>query len=930
MILSLVAGQLHIGHALNKILKDIINRYKIMTGHRIEYVPGWDCHGLPIEMKALEGLKGDVRAMEPMEVRKKARQHAENTIIDQKAGFMRWGVLGDWEESYKTMDPEYEAAELGVFQKMVQEGYIQRRLKPVYWSPSSHTALAEAELEYPEGHVSRAAYVSLPMVMVGSELPDAANGAEVMIWTTTPWTLPANVAVAFSSDMDYSIADASDGKRYIIATECLESVIEATGLTLNEVANFRGAQLKGSICKHPIEEAMTSLMIPAGHVTSEAGTGLVHTAPGHGVEDFEACMDHDIPMRCPVDGDGAYTDEVGHADLIGLNVLDKETTEAVLAKVGGSGHLVHAYDYGHRYPYDWRTKKPVILRATEQWFVNLASLKTQAKEAIKGVEFLPQIGRARLEAMIGSRNEWCISRQRVWGTPLPAFYRDDGREVLIDDEVISHVKGLVAEHGTDIWWTSPADDLLPLSYRGQGWLPGKDTLDIWLDSGVSWTAALGPRGIKTPVDVYLEGSDQHRGWFQSSLLSSMAMTGKPPYKTIITHGFVLDAKGRKMSKSIGNVVDPNLIVNGGKNTKKHPPYGADILRLWVASTDYTKDAVVGDNILKTLAESYRKVRNSSRFILGNLSDFDYSNHAVAYEDLCSADRYMLHRVSCWEEEITGHYEKYAFSKAYASIMNFVSKDLSAFYFEITKDRCCEALKTYIKLESRNLNLNLNLTLTPFRLYADAENSISRRAAQTVMAHSLLSLTRGVAPICPHLAEDITSHNGTIEGLVEKSVFETGWFQEEPAWRNLDLADDWTQYLSFRAEVNRALEKTRAEKLLPATSAAHLVITTSAAENLERYGLEDLSQLFLTASVEVRKPGEEANVVEGGCLLEHTGVLSHKTGQEEEVKIQVYQTQMKKCARCWRFAIPHECGEDVCSRCEVVLSKKFFSSMTDAI
>jgi len=889
-------GKIHIGHALNKILKDVINRYMLLRGCQVEFIPGWDCHGLPIEMKAMEGVsREELRALDSCTVRERARQHAAATIVEQQQDFMRLGVLADWENAYTTMQPGYEAAQIGAFQQLVQKGYVHRRLKPVYWSPSSRTALAEAELEYPDDHVSQAAYVALPVAKLGAAMPQEALGASVMVWTTTPWTLPANVALAYGEDLEYAVVEGA-GRRYIVASDCVDDVASTTGMPLQVVASFSSAALEGTECLHPTRSNMWSPLIPAGHVTAAAGTGLVHTAPGHGVEDFQACSGRGLPMLCPVDADGRYTEEVDDEQLQGLAVLGKGN-EVVLEKLRSSDYLVHSYRHPHRYPYDWRTKKPVILRATAQWFINLESLKDDAVEALRDVQFTPPAGSARLHGMLGTRNEWCISRQRVWGTPLPAFYRDE--EVLMDPEVISHVQSLVHQFGTDCWWNLSSDELLPEKYRGQGWERGGDTLDIWLDSGISWSAALGTRGIEAPADIYFEGSDQHRGWFQSSLLTATALTGSAPYRHVVTHGFVLDEKGRKMSKSLGNIVDPALVVLGGTNQKKNPPYGADVLRLWAASTEYTRDATIGQGILKSTAEAYRKIRNCSRFILGNLNDFDATQDAVPYEELPSVDRFMLHRLAIWHDEVTAQYDTLAMSKVYQSLVGFVAKDLSAFYFEVTKDR----------------------------LYADGQDSHSRRSAQTVLHTVLDTLNMSLAPILCHLAEDIEQHRvGGSAPLDDNSdnrhfsVFQKEWIVQDPRWRDHDLAALWESALAVRTEVNRGLERLRADKTL-AASAARVVLSTEASSplgaQLAALGPDALARLCLTAAVELRSLDAQADSAQ---LLSHDCIVSGRGDESNRLVVDIYDSRFQKCARCWQYAIGPGEAQDICTRCAIVLTK----------
>ncbi|MGA0309390.1 MAG: isoleucine--tRNA ligase, partial [Vulcanococcus sp.] len=640
-------GALHVGHALNKILKDIINKTALLQGKRARFVPGWDCHGLPIELKVLQGLKSSERAeLTPVSLRKKAHAYALEQVEGQKAGFRRWGIWADWDQPYLTLQKDYEAAQIGVFGAMVLAGHIYRGLKPVHWSPSSRTALAEAELEYPDGHSSPSVFAAFPAVELPSELAGtleqaglspaqatAKGGLAVAIWTTTPWTLPANLAVSVNERLDYAICaieaqgdnPAPAASHLVVAAELRESLETSLGLSLKPLVSVKGSALEGLQYRHPLLERTSPVVIGGDYITTEAGTGLVHTAPGHGVDDFNTGRKYKLPVLCPVDEAGNLTAEAG--PFAGTNVL-KDANPTIISALEETGLLLKQERYEHRYPYDWRTKKPTIFRATEQWFASVEGFRQAALDAIAQVEWLPASGRNRIEAMVSERGDWCISRQRTWGVPIPVFYHRETGEVLLNEATLSHIQGLIAEHGADVWWERDEAGLLPETYAAEAsqWRKGTDTMDVWFDSGSSWAGVLG--GIEGassrapqlhyPADLYLEGSDQHRGWFQSSLLTSVAVNGHAPYKRVLTHGFTLDEKGRKMSKSLGNVVDPAVLVSGGKNQKQEPPYGADVLRLWVSSVDYSADVPLGPGIVKQLADVYRKVRNTARYLLGNL------------------------------------------------------------------------------------------------------------------------------------------------------------------------------------------------------------------------------------------------------------------------------------------------------------------------
>ena len=623
-------GQLHIGHALNKILKDIINRYHLLQGRKIRYVPGWDCHGLPIELKVLQNMKQAERQnLTPLQLRQKAKEFALKTVDEQRESFKRYGIWGDWENPYLTLKPEYEAAQIGVFGEMFLKGYIYRGLKPVHWSPSSKTALAEAELEYPEGHVSRSIYAAFPVQKVGSGLKGSLDGflpeLGVAVWTTTPWTIPGNLAVAVNGALEYAVVEVSrrdaearrECKYLIVAAELVDRLAAVLGVELTVKVRFPGQDLEHTTYRHPLFDRESPVVIGGDYITTESGTGLVHTAPGHGQEDYIVGQRYGLPILAPVDDSGNFTDEAGK--FSGLNVLG-EGNQAIIDALNEAGSLLKEEAYPHKYPYDWRTKKPTIFRATEQWFASVAGFREEALKAISSVRWIPAQGENRITPMIAERSDWCISRQRSWGVPIPVFYDEATGEVLLNADTINHVQAIIAEKGSDAWWELSVEELLPETYRnnGKSYRRGTDTMDVWFDSGSSWAAVAKQRPeLCYPVDMYLEGSDQHRGWFQSSLLTSVAVNGVAPYKTVLTHGFVLDENGRKMSKSVGNVVDPQLMIQGGTNQKQQPAYGADVLRLWVSSVDYSGDVRLGGNIIKQLADVRNKIRNTARFLLGS-------------------------------------------------------------------------------------------------------------------------------------------------------------------------------------------------------------------------------------------------------------------------------------------------------------------------
>ena len=791
-------GNLHIGHALNKILKDIINRYQLLQGRKVRYVPGWDCHGLPIELKVLQAMKPEERLeLTPLKLRKKAQKFALKTVKQQSKDFQRYGIWGDWEHPYLSLQPEYEAAQIGVFGKMVLEGYIYRGRKPVHWSPSSQTALAEAELEYPEGHTSRSIYAAFPIVKLAPTVPEDWQqylpNLSVAIWTTTPWTIPGNLAVSVNPDLNYALVETPEGNYWIVAAELVDRLCETLETQLTAVSTIKGKALEHCTYRHPLYDRESEVVIGGDYVTTESGTGLVHTAPGHGLEDYTVGLRYGLDIFAPVDANGNFTIEAG--PFAGLNVLD-QGNQAVIEALKEAGSLLKEEPYLHKYPYDWRTKKPTIFRATEQWFASVEGFRDAALKAIDEVKWIPSQGQNRITAMVAERSDWCISRQRSWGLPIPVFYEEETGEPLLNEETIAHVQKTIAEKGSDAWWYMDVDALLPESYRDNGkkYRKGTDTMDVWFDSGSSWAAVAEQREqLVYPADMYLEGSDQHRGWFQSSLLTSVANHGVAPYKEVLTHGFVLDEQGRKMSKSIGNVVDPSIVINGGKNKKQEPAYGADVLRLWVSSVDYSSDVPLGKNILGQMSDIYRKIRNTARFLIGNLHDFDPATDAIPYDQLPELDRYMLHRMTEVFAEVTEAFESYQFFRFFQTVQNFCVVDLSSFYLDIAKDR----------------------------LYISAADSPRRRSCQTVLAIALENLAKAIAPVLCHMAEDIwqklpypTPH---------QSVFQAGWVTLEDEWKHPEMAEVWQKLRQVRAEVNQVLEEARKNKMVGSSLEAKVLL-----------------------------------------------------------------------------------------------------------
>ncbi|KAG8947207.1 isoleucine-tRNA ligase [Tulasnella sp. 424] len=802
-------GHLHMGHALNKILKDIINRFQLLRGKRVDYVPGWDCHGLPIEHKALKELGAGHETIPPVAVRKIARQVAERDMKVQMEEFKQFGIMADWshEGTYRTMgedtnprfensatrgltksssspkDHDYEIRQLRVFQELVKKGLISRRHRPVHWSPSSKSALAEAELQYVDDHKSFPVYVKF-QVSQGQMAPGLAdmvenvrNGKEdpvhLVIWTTTPWTLPANMAIGVNAKLDYALlrrTEHPDEGILIVGKDRLEALNKVLG-DYEVLGILPGSALSGTAYSHLFHRSSSPapLVTEWSDVEAGTGTGLVHMAPGHGKEDYAALtaagLLDKLDIVCPVDDNGRYTDDIvdlSKDPVIGERLRGKEVLsdggKEMVGILKESGVLVGQGTLKHKYPYDWKTKKPIILRATSQWFANVDDIKGAALKSLEDVKFHPEISRSRMESFVRERSEWCISRQRAWGVPIPALYDAETDEAILSAESLDHIIPILTEKGVDYWFEGPVEDFIPptLQNNGRKYVKGTDTVDVWFDSGTSWSLIkerLGERDRDSLCDVYLEGSDQHRGWFQSSLLTATgaAEVGKEvaPYRDLITHGFVLDDKGKKMSKSDGNIISPLTIINGGQNKKKDPAYGADLLRLWAASVEYGRDVSIGPKVLAQSAETLRKLRNTVRFMLANLKDGDAVRgdfRRATKEELSLIDQYVLLHLQQLEHTCREAYSDYNFPRVIASLNRFATNTLSSLYFDVTKDT----------------------------LYADPIDHPARRATITVLYEVLHTLVPILAPILPHLAEEVhqTLHQQTSKPSA--SIFELGW------------------------------------------------------------------------------------------------------------------------------------------------------------
>lgn len=884
-----------------------LSRYKLLKGKKARFVPGWDTHGLPIELKVLQNIsREEKQKLTPLGLRQQARAFAEATVASQMEQFKRFGVWGDWEQPYLTLQNKYEAAQLGVFGKMVTNGHIYRGRKPVHWSPSSQTALAEAELEYPEGHTSQSCYVSFNIEDGGENLRNYMP-CSLAIWTTTPWTIPANRAVAINASLDYALVEVNsasveawNASNIIVALDLVEQLEEKFGVSMKVITSFKGNELEGVTYRHPLfPDKIQPVVIGGDYVTTESGTGLVHTAPGHGQEDYKIGMKYGLEVFSPVDDYGRFTKDAGMFD--GMRVLSEGNT-AVLQELSNLKCLLKEEPYQHKYPYDWRTKKPIIFRATDQWFASVDEFREATAEAAKKVKWVPSSGFNRITGMIQGRSDWCISRQRRWGVPIPAFYDKVTGDPLLSNETISYVQAIVAEEGTDAWWEKDTEYLLPdsLKHKAKDLCKGQDTMDVWFDSGSSWASVLmSKENLRYPADLYLEGSDQHRGWFQSSLLTSVATNGLAPYEQVLTHGFVLDESGNKMSKSLGNIIDPRKVILGGNNQKQDPALGADVLRLWVSSVDYTSDVSIGPGILKQTSDVYRKLRGTIRFLLGNLFDFDPKEASIPYEDLPSIDRYILSQFAVALKEIERGYETYQFSR-YLGVMNkFVVSDLSNFYLDVAKDR----------------------------LYIPKGGSFSRRSCQTVLNELLLGMVSSVAPILPHLAEDAWSHSHFLTSA--PSVFNSGWYNPKPQWTegcSQEFLLSWEHALGLRDVVTKTLELAREQKLVGSSLEASAVIYVEHDKSLQEAvsffgsenGVDDMRYLFLTSQVE-----RVDKSVAVSCEY-HTAATIEGLG---EVVVGVKKANGHKCIRCWNYS--EQVGTnpehpELCERCVPVVEDLGFT------
>jgi isoleucyl-tRNA synthetase len=868
-------GHIHMGTAFNKILKDIIVKSRQMAGFDAPYVPGWDCHGLPIEHRVDTELGQKKAGMSQADVRRYCRRYAEKYIDIQRSEFKRLGVLGDWEDPYLTMNYAYEATIVREFGRFVLNGSVYRSKKPIYWCTSCRTALAEAEVEY-EAHTSPSIYVKFPMVSDLSELQPALRGKKVfmVIWTTTPWTIPANLGIALHPDFGYAAVDT--GKDVLILAKGLADIcMDAFGIKSYEIiAEFRGPELEKLKAKHPLYDR-ESLIVLAPYVTLDAGTGCVHTAPGHGREDYETGLEYHLDVYSPVDDEGRFTQDVEY--FAGLHVFDANSR--VNQKLRDTGALLKEETISHEYPHCWRCKNPVIFRSTEQWFISMEKndLRKNALKAIKGVSWIPNWGQDRIYGLIENRPDWCISRQRAWGVPITLFRCSACSHIVFSQEILDHVAQSVEKHGADIWFLEPEERLVPPGTKcpecgATHFRKETDILDVWFDSGVSHAAVMEAReGLGSPSDLYLEGSDQHRGWFHSSLLCSVGTRGRAPYKSVLTHGFVVDGSGKAMHKSAGNVIAPEDLIRN---------YGAEIIRLWVAGEDYKDNIRLSKEILDRLVEAYRRIRNTCRFIIGNLYDFDPKKDGVAYEEMEELDRWALHRLQELSERVLMAYDNFEFHPVFHGLHNFCVLDLSAFYLDVIKDR----------------------------LYVSPSKSSARRSAQTALYEILEVLVRLMAPILSFTADEVWQflwRDGR-PASVHMDVF----LPVKERYKDSALAARWENILAIRKEVTKALEIERKEKRIGHSLEASVTLGLPGElrEHLVFYQ-DELKYLFIVSSVSM-VPAED---VQGG----------HESEEVKGLRVKVTTNSNPRCDRCWVHEESVGTYKDhpkICERCVKALAE----------
>lgn len=869
-------GDIHLGTAFNKILKDFIVRYKNMSGFKAPYVPGWDTHGLPTELKARKkaGIKNSTEISD-LELRKICKDFALTYINGQREQFKRLGGLAQWDDPYITLIKEFEAKQIEIFATMACKGYIYKGLKPVHWCTSCQTALAEAEIEYADD-ACKSIYVKFKVnddKGKFSNLGIKNDNIYFVIWTTTTWTLPGNVAVCLGPNFEYSLVKCNN-EYLIVAKELLEKTMQIANVeNYKEIATFNGKELENIVLDHPFL-SKKSLVILGDHVTLESGTGCVHTAPGHGMEDFDVCQNYkELPIVVPVDSLGRLTEEAGR--FAGLKI--NEANEVILEYLKENNYLFAVQDVMHQYPHCWRCKKPVIFRATEQWFCSIEDIKSKAIEEIKKVKWLPKWGEERITSMVQDRKDWCISRQRKWGVPIPIFFCKECGEPLIDYDVMMNISKIFRERGSNAWYELDVCDLLPKGIKCkkcgcEKFTKEKDIMDVWFDSGVTHSAVLDQReNLHSPADLYLEGGDQHRGWFQSSLLTSIAYKGVAPYKAVITHGMVVDGNGKKMSKSLGNGISPDDIV------KK---YGADILRLWVASSDYQADIRISNDILKQLSEAYRKIRNTARFMLGNLYDFDPNKDIVENDKLMEIDKWALNTLHILEQKIITAYENFEFHQVYHSVLNFCVVDMSNFYLDVIKDR----------------------------LYVEKSNGTKRRAAQSTMYKILDSLVRLISPILAYTSDEIWQYMPHIKSDDKENIAFNCIQKAENFKLDKKFMEKWEVYNKLRNDVQKALEEARNKKIIgKALEAGVELLCDENLYDIIKNQEETLKTIFITSEVKI-KVGEDSELTKGENI--------------KNLYIRVYKAPGEKCERCWSHSLSvgkNSTHPTICERCASILN-----------
>ena len=861
-------GEIHLGTALNKTLKDFIVKYKNMSGFCAPYVPGWDTHGLPIELKAMKSIGVENGAIPPVELRKHCRDFAMTHVKNQMKQFKRLGTLGDYDDPYLTLKHEYEARQVEVFGKMAKDGYMYKGLKPVYWCPDCNTALAEAEIEY-SNDPCHSIYVKFNVTddkglftAMGLDL----SKVFFVIWTTTTWTIPGNLAICLGPDYDYTLVQVGN-EYYVMANELVKTTMESAGISeYKTIGLFRGSELEHIKTKHPLYDRLSPVIV-GDHVTLESGTGCVHTAPGYGVEDFEVCKNYDdIGILVCVDAKGRQTAEAGEFEGMDTDTANK----AIAKKLEEVGALLAIQKIVHQYPHCWRCNSPIIYRATEQWFCSVNGFKDEAVKAIESVKWIPAWGEDRIKGMVRDRSDWCISRQRTWGVPIPIVYCKDCGKPIVTDETIKSISDMFKAEGADAWWIKEPAEFIPSTVKcecGCGEFTKEyDIMDVWFDSGVSHTAVMEQhKGLSWPADLYLEGADQYRGWFQSSLLTSVVYKGSAPYKAVCTHGWVVDGEGKTMHKSLGNGIAPNEITD---------VYGADILRLWVASSDYHSDIRISQPILKQLSEAYKKIRNTARFILGNLGNgkgFNPDTDCVSDDKLTELDKWALMRLDSLIDKVNEGYNIFDFHIAFHAIHNFCVTDMSNFYLDIIKDR----------------------------LYCEKEDSEVRRAAQTAMYRILSAVARLAAPIISFTAEEIWTYMPHTSTDDKESIF----LNQMPEKSGIEFSDEfvskWEFIYSTRETVNKVLEEKRNEKLIGKSLEANNIIHCG----------ESLYEKYNALTEELKD------------ILIVSGVSASKDGNDEVPEIEVIKAEGEKCERCWSYS--NTVGSDsehptLCARCAAVV------------